>query len=131
MEEKMGIVISLYLLGIFIGSGCIDPGNDLPDHPNFILHISNQSSEIDPVDVHVYIDEECVEDCYYHRGYSHNWSRIELTLKWGSHRICASTILGNCSLEREFDLKEDTWAVLDHYTTGFEFNLMDSPPMFM
>lgn len=131
MEEKIGMLISCAIIGISLSAGCIDIGDDTPDHPNFILYISNQSGDVDPVDIRVFIDEICIEDCYYHIGDSHNWTEIELTLKWGRHKLCASTIMGNCTFQEEFNLKRNTWAVLDHYSTGFDLSLFDTPPVFM
>ncbi len=60
-------------------SKLLDPGG------NFVLYVSNQSFYIDPVDIQIWIDGECVVREYFEVGNQHNYRPFVLRLSEGTH----------------------------------------------
>jgi len=111
------------------GCGSVDPGGPIPLH----LYVSNQSFDIDPVDIAVSIDDvQLICQDFYVEG-QHNWVLFELGLDPGHHQITATGSHGTTSLREEFDLEAERWAVLDfwhHPDEGpeeFSFSIHDGP----
>jgi hypothetical protein len=82
---------------------------------NLTLHVSNQSSAIDPVDIQVEIDGQLVaNDHFYFRG-GHNWKTFTLPLRPGWHSIHASSAKGESVLQAKVSIFWSRWAALDYW----------------
>ncbi|MFZ0014601.1 MAG: hypothetical protein WAL25_10870, partial [Acidimicrobiia bacterium] len=97
----------------------IDPGGPIPFH----LYVSNQSFDVDPVDIAVSIDDVPVICQDFEVEGQHNWVLFELGLDPGHHHITASGNHGATTFQEEFDHDGERWAVLDFWhdpDDGFE-----------
>jgi hypothetical protein len=117
------------------GSQPLDPDGD------FVLYVSNQSFEIDPVDIVIEIDGEQIVDGEFEVGNQHNWKRYVLRLTPGRHTLTARSIDGEATLEESFVVSERRWAVLNYWYYSdacgsppepkhFEFSTYDKPVRF-
>lgn len=110
---------------------------------NFILYVSNQSFDINPVDIKIFIDGKLavygIFDIKGKRVPQHNWKKFTFKLKDGIHKIKAESKKGKAILEEEFEIKGQNWAVVDYWfypkSTGgsgptpksFTFIIQDRP----
>ena len=105
-----------------------DPTRDLStaaDPVTLHLWVSNQSFEIDPVDIAVYIDDQqIVCDSFYVEG-QHNWILFDVLLDAGRHELKAIGHDGQVELTEIVEVPAERWAVLD-----FWFYLDDEPEHF-
>jgi hypothetical protein len=117
------------------GSQLLDPDG------NFVLYVSNQSFELDPVDIVIEIDGEQIVGGEFEVGNQHNWRRYVLRLSPGRHTLTARSTDGDATLEESFVVSERRWAALDYwyYTEAygsttepkhFEFSIYDKPLKF-
>jgi hypothetical protein len=102
-------------------TGCGDPelstaSSSLPDsNGNFTLFVSNQSFEIDPVDVWVEIDGELVVSADFAVGTQHSFVPFELSLSEGKHQIRIWSKKGDAELSTEFELKDHDVGVITYW----------------
>jgi hypothetical protein len=88
---------------------------------NFSLTVSNQSFDIDPVDILVKIDGITAIDDEFLVKQQHNYHHFEFLLKPGTHMIYAESIKGKYKLDKEFTIEKELWASLDfQYYEGDE-----------
>lgn len=112
---------------------------------NFVLFVSNQSSAINPVDIAVYIDGKLVVDEKFDVGGGrkspqHNWKEFEFHLPKGRHKLRAISRNEKVELEKEFEIKQRHWAVVDFWyypethrnptPRHFRFGFQDKPIYF-
>jgi len=91
-----------------------EPEPDVPKLANnFTLTVSNQSFDIDPVDILVKIDGKTVIDDEFLVKQQHNYQNFEFDLKPGIHTIYAESIKGKYQLNEEFTIEKELWASLD------------------
>lgn len=96
-----------------------EPKFDAPILPNnFTLTVSNQSSDIDPVDILVKIDGKTVIDDEFLVKQQHNYYNFEFVLEPGIHTIYAESIKGKYQLNEEFTIETELWASLDFQYEG-------------
>ncbi len=76
------------------------------------LYVSNQSFEIDPAAIQVYIDEEPVVCQEFKVDNQHNWILFDVELDGGTHSLRA-VANGVARLEESFDISGERWAVVD------------------
>lgn len=81
---------------------------------NFILYVSNQSGAVDPVDIKIFIDGEVAVEQDFHQAGGHNWQKFQFSLSQGNHAIYAMSIKGEAKLEKEFEIKDKHWVVVDY-----------------
>lgn len=91
------------------------------EHGNVTLLVSNQSFELNPVDIEISIDGEAVvRDTFDVEGDQppqHNWSRYLLQLEDGRHRLAARAG-EQAELDTEFDVAgKHTIAVAHWYSS--------------
>jgi len=85
------------------------------------LTISNQSFDIDPVDILVKIDGKTVIDDEFLVKQQHNYQDFEFSLKPGTHTLYAESTQGKYQLKEEFTIENELWASLDfQYSEGDE-----------
>lgn len=123
------------------GDDFTEPHQILPrvEDGNFTLYVSNQSFEIDPVDVQVRLDGKlAVEGDFLVEG-QHSWHVFPFEVGLGAHTLEAITVAGDATITEIFTISDDRWAVLDFwYYPGdpeptprqFSFYLYDEPPQF-
>lgn len=99
-----------------------DRESNTPGLPgNFTLTVSNQSFDIDPVDILVKIDGITVIDDEFQVKQQHNYQEFEFALKPGTHTLYAESIKGKYQLKEEFTIEKELWASLDfQYYEGDE-----------
>jgi hypothetical protein len=99
-----------------------DQESNTPGMPgNFTLTVSNQSFDIDPVDILVKIDGITVIDDEFLVKQQHNYHRFEFILKPGIHTIFAESIKGKYQFNEEFTIEKELWASLSFlYSEGQE-----------
>ena len=99
-----------------------DQESNVPGYPgNFTLTVSNQSFDIDPVDILVKIDGITVIDDEFLVKQQHNYHHFDFILKPGTHTIYAESIKGKSQLNEEFTIEKELWASLNfQYYEGDE-----------
>ncbi|GMV93012.1 MAG: hypothetical protein AMXMBFR82_27900 [Candidatus Hydrogenedentota bacterium] len=120
-----------------VNSTLLDPSG------NFTLYVSNQSFAISPVDINVQIDGEVVVHQNFDVGTQHNWKKFRIALPPGTHSLTATSAKGDATLEQEFAVTGEHWAVVDFWyypeakggagptPRQFGFRVQDSPIGFM
>ena len=117
-----------------VHSDLLDPAG------NAVLYVSNQSFAIDPVDIQIWIDGECVVRDYFEVKNQHNWRPFRLRLSEGAHQLTAKSEKGDADLTKPFTVPGNRWAVVSfwyyprtHYDPTprhFSFDVFDRPPGF-
>ncbi len=82
---------------------------------NFILFVANQSFDEDPVDITVHIDGKKAIAADFYVENQHNWIRHQFNLSPGQHKLTVKSKKGEASLDKEFDITEKHWAVIDYW----------------
>lgn len=108
---------------------------------NFVLSVSNQSFEIDSVDIIVTIDGQPVIDEDFAVEDQHNWKQFTFRLDPGRHTLTARSQRGGAELERTFEVTGEHWAVINYWysdgTNGtqqpkeLKFDIQDEPIGFL
>jgi hypothetical protein len=110
-------------------------------NPTFTLYVSNQSFDIDPVDIEVRLDGRLAVTGDFDVGSQHSFFDFDFHLEPGSHVITARGDGGDIDLEQTFTLGADRkWGTLffwyygpDHYEPtprSLDFDLYDTAPAF-
>jgi hypothetical protein len=80
------------------------------------LYVSNQSSAMDPVHIHVTVDGDPLADGDFAAEDFHAWHAFEVSLRPGWHRIVAVSENGDAELDSDFLIFWPRhWAVLDYW----------------
>jgi hypothetical protein len=123
------------------GDGGPEPRQLLPvsTEPNFVLYVSNQSFDLDPVDIEVRLDGElALEGDFLVEG-QHSWHTFDFDLAPGTHELRAVTLAGETVAVEEIEIADGTrYGVLNfwYYESGeaygpsFGFDLFSEPPAF-
>ena len=112
-----------------------------PAEPSFVLFVSNQSFDIDPVDIGIFVDDELAIEGDFLVGSQHSWHRFDLDLGPGKHTVRAMTSAGDTELVETVDLPEAIrYAVInfwyypasdtESYGPTFSFDVFEDPPGF-
>ena len=120
-----------------------EPHQLLPiaSEPNFHLYVSNQSFDLDLVDIQVYVDGDLAVAGDFPVGSQHSWFEFPLQLGPGEHAIRSATEAGDSERVDTVDIADQPrfgvvsfWFYDESSTepTGPElsFNLFDDPPGF-
>ena len=113
----------------------------VPTEPNFVLYVSNQSFDIDPVDIDIYIDDELTVEGDFLVGTQHSWHQFEIELSPGEHTIRAVTSAGDTERTDTIEIPEEKrYAVVNFwyypesdtepFGPTFSFDLFEDPPGF-
>jgi len=106
-------------------------------HPdgNFILSISNQSSEIDPIDIKVEINGETIIHKYFALDDHHNGKVFKIKLPNGKHKIKVSSLKDKAVFSKTIELKKKKWATIDYWNgeqkSQFYYSEGDKAPIYM
>ena len=105
---------------------------------NFVLYVSNQSSSMSPVDITIHVDGKKAVSSEFAVGNSHQWVKHTFQLPPGKHKLVAVSKKGSATMEKEFDIKDKHWAVVDYWFSNsnqegkkFSFMVRDTPIAFM
>lgn len=112
-----------------------------PAEPSFVLFVSNQSFDIDPVDIGIFIDDNLAIEGDFLVGSQHTWHKFEFALPPGKHTILATTSAGDTELTETIDLPAATrYGVINFwyypesdtepYGPTFGFDVFEDPPGF-
>lgn len=82
---------------------------------NFTLYVSNQSFDLDPVDIAIAIDDRsAVEDDFY-VGNQHSWREFRFALAGGGHLLSVRSEIADVELVETFEITGNHWAVVDFW----------------
>ncbi len=104
---------------------------------NFVLYVSNQSFDMSPVDITVHINGKKAVSADFAVGNSHTWVKHTFQLAPGKHKIAAVSQKGSSRIEKEIEVKDKHWVVIDYWFTKQDgkkqltFMIQDTPIMFM
>lgn len=125
-----------------LGAGCDglqEPRQVIPppETPNFTLYVSNQSFEMDVVDIEVRLDGELAVTGDFEVGSQHTWLPFHFQLSPGLHTLTSTTRTGSRKVELSSTVQvsdERDYGVLSFWTgregATFAFNFMDDQPGF-
>lgn len=127
------------------GDGGLEPRQLTPTatDPTFVLYVSNQSFDLDPVDIEVLLDgEPAVEGDFLVEG-QHSWHTFSFELAPGAHELRAATLAGDSIAVETIEMgQEPRYGVLNFwfyepghdypeaYGPTFSFELFSEPPVF-
>lgn len=97
---------------------------------DFILSVSNQSSNVDPVDIKISIDGEVIVNHDFIWATGHYAERFQLSLSKGIHEIYIESIKGKAELKEEFEVKDKHWASVDYWYIPEESSYNSTPRKF-
>lgn len=111
-----------------------------PADPTFTLFVSNQSFDLDRVDITVKLDGQLAVSGDFDVEGQHTWIKFDFALAPGPHELEAVTVDGETSLVETFEMDDRKWGVLnfwfygpDHYEPTprqFSFDVMNEEPRF-
>ena len=109
----------------------LDPEGD------FVLNVSNQSQELDLVDITVEVDGQVVCQDDFANGNLHEYQRFVLAVGPGKHWLTATSAEGSAVLIESFQVTGKKWAVVSYHDASgtvepadrgeFAFLVSDSP----
>ncbi len=91
---------------------------------NVFFYVSNQSFDIDPVDIQINIDDKvAINQDFYVEG-QHNWIEFIYLLSPGTHKLSITSIKGEATFEEEFEIVDNHWIVIDfwYYPNSFSID---------
>ena len=97
------------------------------------IYVSNQSFDIDPVLIEVYIDDQAVVCQEFAVEGQHNWILFDIALEPGEHTIHAIGNGGTAEFTEQVDLAGERWAVIDFWwypgdaAEQLTFDIYDQP----
>ena len=129
------MIMRKYLLISFVFVALLISGCSTGSDNNFILHVSDQSFDISPVDIKIYIDGQLMIDEKFAVGNQHNWKKFEYKLSKDKHTLKAVSEKGDAVLEEQFIVVNNRWAVLGYWSSEttpkkFTFNIQSTPVLF-
>ena len=117
MKKHIIIIISQILFMILFVS-CSDGSistNPQVENGNFILFVSNQSSNLDPVDIKISIDDKLAVNQEFLSKGGHNWIKFQFQLNNGNHKLFTSSTKGNIVKDTLFTLPTTPYGVVDFW----------------
>jgi hypothetical protein len=108
----------------------LDATEPVPVH----LWVSNQSFDVDPVDIQIYVDEQQVVCDSFRVESQHSWILFELELDEGEHSLRAVGLDGQVELAEAFTVSNEHWGLVEFWTEEgrnfFTFHVQDEPIYF-
>jgi hypothetical protein len=97
--------------------GCATSNHSLgvvKDQFPVVLYVTSQSSNVEPVNISVKIDEKVITNQAYYCGSGHNFTTFDLNLTEGEHRIVVGSSNGDASLDRTIVIDRKKWLVVSY-----------------
>lgn len=87
---------------------------------NVRLMVSNQSFEVDPVDIEITLDDSKIIDEKFKTGTGHSYKYFWVKLAEGKHKISIATENGGAVLKKEFEVtRKQRWISIAYwYSSG-------------
>lgn len=144
MDRMRRASLSLLALAACTGGGSGDrtePVQHLPTttSPEFTLLVSNQSFDLDQVDIRVSIDNQLAVTGDFLVEGQHTWIPFDFDLAPGTHTLTVTSADSNATLDETFVMDDRKWGVVMfwYYEDGsepvapsFSWNLSDEQPAF-
>lgn len=115
---------------VVAGDQLADATEPVPVH----LWVSNQSFDVDPVDIQIYVDEQQVVCDSFRVESQHTWILFELELDEGEHSLKAVGLDGQVALAETFTVSNEHWGLVEFWTEEernfFTFHVQDEPIYF-
>jgi hypothetical protein len=127
-------------------AACGAPTNEPVQHlpkvdDSFTLFVSNQSFEMETIDIRVEIDDQLAVSGDFEVGSQHTWLRFDLGLTPGQHRMRVTTSdVADVALDRTFEMTDRKFGVVSfwYYPAGspeptppqFSLQILDEQPYF-
>ena len=112
----------------------------VPANPTFTLFVSNQSFDLDPVDIEIELDDQLAVTGNFEVGSQHSWFEFEFALASGNHEIRVTTADADTALDKPFEISGRKYGVVNfwYYEAGspeptppqFSFTVSDDRPVF-
>ena len=105
----------------------------------FTLLISNQSFDLDPVDIRVELDDQLAVTGDFVVEGQHTWVPFELDIAPGTHTIDVTTADANATLSQTFQMDDRKWGTVMFWfyeggaeptPPSFSWNVSDEQPAF-
>jgi hypothetical protein len=103
----------------------------------FHLFVSNQSFDLDPVDIDLYIDGTHIVTGDFEVKGQHNWIRFDFKVATGEHELRAVSKKGGAERKATFKLNgTERWSVVDYWFSkesqpkDLSINFYDQEPAF-
>jgi hypothetical protein len=95
------------------GAGTAEPRQHLPvpEAPTFTLLVSNQSFDLETVDITARLDGQLAVTGDFAVEGQHTWIRFDFDLAPGDHTISLETEDGDTTLDQEFVMTSRNWGV--------------------
>ena len=112
------------------------PGDlaETDDQFPFLLWVSNQSFDVDPVDIQIYVDDHQVVCASFWVESQHTWIQFELELDDGEHTLRLVGLDGQIELVDTFGVSSEHWGLASFWTEEgrnfFTFGVEDEPILF-
>ncbi len=133
--ESIAKLALIFLPGMLWG--CHDLGASVilqAPNGNFVLFVSNQSNQTNPVDITIYLDGRLAVNQDFLVGSGHNIVRFQFQLDPGTHTLRSITTRGQSDATATFDLPSTPWGVVDFWQNGkgtFDIFFSADPPGLM
>jgi hypothetical protein len=111
----------------------------VPVAPTLTLYVSNQSFELDPVDIRIDLDDQLAISGEFLVEGQHTWVKFDFDVAPGSHTIHVTTTAANAELTMPFPMDDRKYGVVSFWyypdrpeptPAQFSFSLHDDPPAF-
>ena len=111
------VIRSLVILFLLLFIGCEENDSSLSEveNGNFVLYLSNQSFDIDPVDIRAYIDNKLAVNKEFFCVNQHNWVKFQFNIKNGNHKLYCVADKGNVNIDTTFNLSESPYCVVEFW----------------
>jgi hypothetical protein len=98
-----------------------------------VLHVSNQTSEVDPVDIKISIDnDKPIVNQNFSCGTGHNVSTFKLAFNEGVHQLFVTSHNGDAGLDFVFMLDKPVWLIIHYWGKNhFQLNISYKPVVFI
>jgi hypothetical protein len=112
------------------------PGDLAATADSFLFHlwVSNQSFDVDPVDIRIYVDDHQVVCDSFRVESQHTWILFELELDEGDHSLRVAGLDGEVELVDTFEVANEHWGLVMFWTEEgqnfFTFGVEDEPILF-
>jgi len=109
-------LVSACAMAVLFGcsAGHVSQATAMSESP-VAIYVSNQTAEVNPVNIKVSIDQKAILNQNFPCGSGHNWSRFKVSLKEGRHQLVVTSSNGDAGLDVVFTVDKPMWLVIDYW----------------